>query len=156
MRSFKDNAGRTWDLAVNVATIKRIKGRIGVDLTALADGEPPLVQRLTGDMILQVDCIWAAIEPQARGAKITDEQWAESMGGEPMAAAIEAFWQEVVDFFRPSRPGLAALAGMTGAVAAARQNLAAELVDLVATPGALSTSSPESPESIPTPAPSAS
>jgi hypothetical protein len=156
MRSFKDALGRSWDLAVNVGTIKRIKGRVGVDLTCLADGEPPLVQRLTADMILQVDCIWAAIEPQARAAAVSDEQWAESMGGDAMAAAIEAFWQEVVDFFQPSRPGLAALAGTTGRLAAARQNLAAEVAGLLATLGPSSPSSPESSGSTPTGEPSAS
>ncbi len=160
MHSFKDNAGRTWDLAITVGTVKRIQGRLDVDLTALADGEPPLIRRLMGELILQIDAIWVAIEPQAKAAGVSDEQWVESMGGEAMAAALDAFWADLRDFFRPSRPGLAGLAQNAAELVNARQALAAELADLcvpkLAAPGTPSTGSPASPDATPTAAPSAS
>jgi hypothetical protein len=32
MRTFNDNAGRTWTIAINVAAIKRVRGLLNVDL----------------------------------------------------------------------------------------------------------------------------
>ena len=37
MRTFTDNAGRTWTVAINVAAVKRVRGLIKVDLYKLVD-----------------------------------------------------------------------------------------------------------------------
>ena len=39
MRTFEDNAGRTWTVEVNVAALKRAKGLAGVDLMGVLDGD---------------------------------------------------------------------------------------------------------------------
>ena len=53
MRQFKDNAGRDWNLAVNVAGIKRLRDLLDVDLMQVIEGD--LLQRLYADPILLVD-----------------------------------------------------------------------------------------------------
>ena len=37
MKSFTDNAGRTWMVTVNVAAIKRVRALCGVDLNAIVE-----------------------------------------------------------------------------------------------------------------------
>jgi hypothetical protein len=144
MKTFRDNQGRPWELAMTIGAAKRIRSRLGVDIMALHDGTPPLVERILGDLALQVDLVYVCIEPQVRAAGITDEQWAESMGGGPMAEALEAFWQEIIDFFRPGRPGTAEMARTALEMVRLRQ-LAAASVGQSLRDGPPSTSSPGSP-----------
>jgi hypothetical protein len=43
VRTFNDNAGRTWTIAINVAAIKRVRGLLNVNLYKLVDdGFKPL------------------------------------------------------------------------------------------------------------------
>ncbi len=108
MRTFTDNAGRTWTLSLSFGAVKRVRGLLDVNLLELDKGEPPLLTRLGTDPILLVDVIFAVIKPQADGLGVTDEQWAESMGGEAMLAAQKAFYGEVADFTRSQgRPDMA-------------------------------------------------
>jgi len=108
MRTFADNAGRTWTLSLSFGAVKRVRGLLDVNLLELDKGEPPLLTRLGTDPILLVDVIFAVIKPQADGLGVTDEQWAESMGGEAMLAAQKAFYEEVADFTRSQgRPDMA-------------------------------------------------
>ena len=37
MRTFTDNAGRTWTIQVNVTAVKRVRGLVGIDLYKLVD-----------------------------------------------------------------------------------------------------------------------
>jgi hypothetical protein len=99
VRSFTDNAGRTWTIAMNLGAVKRLKGLLGVDLLALADGEPPLLTRLGTDVILLCDVIFALVKPQADQAGVTDEQFGAALGGEAILAAQKAFYEELTDFF---------------------------------------------------------
>ena len=39
MKSFTDNAGRIWTVAVNVAAIKRVRAICDVDLNAIVEAE---------------------------------------------------------------------------------------------------------------------
>ena len=108
MRTFADNAGRTWTLSLSFGAVKRVRGLLDVNLLELDKGDPPLLTRLGTDPILLVDVIFAVIKPQADGLGVTDEQWAESMGGEAMLAAQKAFYEEVADFTRSQgRPDMA-------------------------------------------------
>ena len=108
MRTFTDNAGRTWTLSLSFGAVKRVRGLLDVNLLELDKGDPPLLTRLGTDPILLVDVIFAVIKPQADGLGVTDEQWAESMGGEAMLAAQKAFYGEVADFTRSQgRPDMA-------------------------------------------------
>ena len=99
MRSFTDNAGRTWTIALSIGAVKRLKGLLGVDLLALAEGDPPLLTRLGTDVILLCDIIFALVKPQADQACVTDEQFGAALGGDAILSAQKAFYEELADFF---------------------------------------------------------
>ena len=100
MKTFTDNAGRTWTLTLTIDAAKRVKSLLDVNLLELEAGDPPLLTRLGTDVILLCDTIFALVKPQADAAGVTDEQFAAAMGGDAILAAQTAFYEELVDFFR--------------------------------------------------------
>ena len=67
MKSFTDNTGRTWTLAVTVGTIKRVRALCDVDLAniiTIDSGTTPkvdLLERLGSDPF----CSWMCFTPQS-------------------------------------------------------------------------------------------
>jgi hypothetical protein len=100
MHSFTDSAGRSWDISLNVSVVKRIRDRLSVDILQLDGGDPPLLTRLALDIILLCDVVFVCVEPEAKIRSVTDEQFGESLGGEVVNNARDAFFAELVDFFR--------------------------------------------------------
>ncbi len=101
MQSFTDNAGRTWTLSLTLGSAERVKALVDVDLLEPCDqADPPLLTRLGTEVALLCDVIFALIKPQADGQGVTDEEWAEAMGGDAILEAQQAFYEELVCFFR--------------------------------------------------------
>ena len=105
MRTFKDNAGRTWGVTLNVLQMKRIRAHLGIDLvnviTLDAGGKVKvdLVDRIANDPCLLVDILWVCVEGEAKAAGVTDEEFGRSLAGESIEEATRAFLDELVDFF---------------------------------------------------------
>jgi len=102
MKLFKDTEGREWTVNVNVATIKRVRDLVDVDLLALADGE--LFAKLISDPVLLCDTVFAVCKPEADKKGIVDTDFGESMSGDTIEAATNALLEEIVNFC-PSRQG---------------------------------------------------
>jgi len=106
VRTFKDNAGRTWSLTLNVWTVKKVRDLLGVDLldlggesaTGSSDKKPGLLFRLIADPVLLVDVLYVVCRDQADGASVMDEQFGRAMGGDAIDAATKAFLEELADF----------------------------------------------------------
>lgn len=109
MRTFKDNAGRTWSVALNVHQMKRIRAHLGIDLANVIaldkDGavKVDLVDRIASDPCLLVDVLWVCVEEEAKEAGVTDEQFGRSLAGDSIEDATKAFLDELVDFFPGAR-----------------------------------------------------
>ena len=104
MKTFADNKGRTWTIAITVDAIKQIKALIGVDLLEVVDGK--LLDRLAGDPILLCDVIYAACKAEADAQEISDQDFGAAMAGNAIDAATTALLEELVDFFPSARRGL--------------------------------------------------
>jgi len=100
MHSFKDNQDRQWELNLTIGSVRRVKGLLDINLLEPEAGEPPLLTRLGTDEMLLVDVIFCLCKPQADENNISDEQFGEGLGGEAILAAQQAFYDELVDFFR--------------------------------------------------------
>ena len=103
MRSFKDNADRTWTITLNVYAVKKVRDLLRVDLLDLGGGEEAkpgvgLLYRLIADPVLLVDVLYVVCKEQADGANVTDEQFGRSMAGDAIDAATRAFLEELADF----------------------------------------------------------
>ena len=96
MRQFKDNAGRTWTVDINVATLKRVRGLTGVDLMQVIEGT--LIEKLIRDPVLLCDVVYAVCKPEADAAKVSDEEFGKAMAGDAIEAATTAVLEELVGF----------------------------------------------------------
>ncbi|RIK72136.1 MAG: hypothetical protein DCC68_26745 [Planctomycetota bacterium] len=96
MPSFKDTNGREWLVTLNVAQVKRVRERLGVNLADLQEGN--LLTRLA-DPVLLVDVLFVLVQPQADENSVTDEQFAASLGGDTLSAASTALLEALCDFF---------------------------------------------------------
>lgn len=97
MRTFSDNAGRTWSLTINVDAIKRVRGLLNVDLMQAVDGQ--LLERLVTDPVLLCDIVYVLCKPEADSKSVTDEQFGQAMAGDAIDQATTALLEELVGFF---------------------------------------------------------
>jgi len=97
MRTFTDNANRTWQVALNVTTIKRVKETLDVDLLGVLDGT--LLEQLGNDPIMLCNVLYVACKPQADSLGVTDEQFGEGLCGDAIDRAADCLLKELVDFF---------------------------------------------------------
>lgn len=105
MKSFADNAGRTWLVNVNVGTIKRVRALCDIDLAGIITmeaGKTPkmdLLEQLASDPVLLVDVLYAVCKDEADGKQISDEDFGRAMAGDCLEQAITALLDEIIDFF---------------------------------------------------------
>lgn len=98
MAAFTDTRGRAWLVEINVALERKVRSLTGVNLYELtADGFKPLEQ-LLADPSKIVDVIFVLCQKQAQEAQMTDEQFAEGLGGETLDAMQDAFLEALANF----------------------------------------------------------
>jgi hypothetical protein len=117
MRTFNDNAGRTWTIAINVAAIKRVRGLLNVDLYKLVDdGFKPLGE-LVADPVRLADVLYCLCKDEADARHVSDEDFGRALYGDAITLAADAFVEELIDFFPDARTR----ASLTKVLAAGRK-----------------------------------
>ncbi len=109
MRKFKDSAGRTWEIVINVGAIKRVLAVTKHNLCNLhdhGDGQLPLVLRLEQDVTILFDVLWELVKDQAAKLGVSFDQFCEAFDAGSLGDTAEAFWGELADFFRRWRPSV--------------------------------------------------
>ena len=105
MKVFKDNLNRPWTIVVNVATVKRVRSLLDVnllDVVKLDKKDKPnidLLEQLASDPVLLCDVIYCICKPDADLQNISDEDFGAAMGGDAIEHATTALLEELVDFF---------------------------------------------------------
>jgi hypothetical protein len=100
MRVFKDAKGREWEVALTVGSIRRVRDNLKVDLLDPMEGTPPLATRLFLDMVLLGEVMYWVCYPQMQSRGVDPDSFGDAMGGAEGKAAYEAFFEELMDFFR--------------------------------------------------------
>jgi hypothetical protein len=103
MKTFADNAGRTWAIAVNVATIKHVKDLLQVNLLEIADQKGRLLEQIVDDPVLLCDILFCLVKPEADAKGVTDEDFGRSLAGDVLGSATDALLSEIADFFPKGR-----------------------------------------------------
>ena len=165
MLIFKDNAGRTWTVSVDVAAVKRARSLAGVDMLDLK-GTMSGIERYP---VLVCDALWAIVKPQADHAGIDEESFLASLAGDCIEVAARSLLAELVDFSpnHRERAALRVVLDRTWAATEKRLDLleaslprvVEELERAITEPeptnsGGSSSESPASPASIPARSPS--
>ena len=105
MKCFKDNQNRNWTIVVNVATVKRVRSLLEInllDVVKLDKNDKPnvdLLEQLAADPVLLCDVIYCICKPDADTQGISDEDFGAAMGGDAIEHATTALLEELVDFF---------------------------------------------------------
>jgi hypothetical protein len=105
MKCFKDNQNRNWTIVVNVATVKRVRSLLDInllDVVKLDNNNKPnvdLLEQLASDPVLLCDVIYCICKPEADAQNISDEDFGMAMGGDAIEHATTALLEELVDFF---------------------------------------------------------
>jgi len=103
MHSFVDNSQRTWEVAINVAAVKRIRGLLGIDLYSLVDDGFKSLSKLVSDPVTLADVLYCLCKDQADKQSITDEEFGRALAGDAITQAADAFVEELIDFFPDAR-----------------------------------------------------
>jgi hypothetical protein len=99
MKTFVDNAGRTWTVAINVNAIKRVRALLDINLLEVIEGQ--LIDKLIRDPVLLCDVVYAVCKPEADAHAIGDEEFGRSMAGDAIEQATKALLEDLV-LFSPS------------------------------------------------------
>jgi hypothetical protein len=99
MKTFLDNAGRTWVIQIHVTAVKRVRALIDVDLFALIDDEMKGLAKLMADPCSLVDVIFVLCQDEAGKLGISDEDFGRAMAGDAIERGRDAFLAELIDFF---------------------------------------------------------
>jgi len=97
MKTFNDNAARSWTVQVNVDAIKRVRDLAQVNLLEVVEGK--LLERLISDPILLCDVIYCLCKPEADTKNVSDADFGRAMAGDAIDGATTALLEELVDFF---------------------------------------------------------
>jgi hypothetical protein len=103
MKTFADNSGRTWAIAVNVAAVKRVKDLLKVNLLEIAERKGKLMERIVEDPVLLCDILFCLVKPEADAKSISDEDFGRSLAGDVLGTATDVLLQEIADFFPKGR-----------------------------------------------------
>ena len=117
MKTFTDNAGRTWTVQVNVAAIKRVRGLVGIDLYKLVDDGFQALAKLVSDPVQLADVLYCLLKDEADAKQVTDEEFGRGLAGDAIMLAADAFVEELIDFFPDAR----ARAGLRKVIEAGRK-----------------------------------
>mgnify|MGYP007024217571 FL=1 len=95
MKTFTDNKGRNWNIEINIATVKRLKG-FNINLMDAIRGD--LIKEVSDDPIYLADLIFYICKPQADELKISDEDFGSALAGDAIQMATDALLDELKKF----------------------------------------------------------
>jgi len=98
MKTFTDNAGRTWTVSITVDAIRRVRSLCDVDLMDVL-GDGALLDRLIADPVLLCDVLFAVCKDQADTQNVSDTDFGRAMAGDAVEQATSALLEALADFF---------------------------------------------------------
>ena len=100
MKTFTDAAGRTWTISMTLGAAMHVEAKLDVDLLQIESGDPPLLTLLGTDEMLLGEVLCALLESQFEAHRVTAEDVRNAFDGRTLLAAQQAFYEELIDFFR--------------------------------------------------------
>lgn len=96
MATFRDTAGRTWTLSISIATVRRVRDRVQVDL--LAPNLPALLADVLGDLVKLCDVLFVIVQPEADRLGVSDVDFGQALAGDALEEGAKAFLEAIRDF----------------------------------------------------------
>lgn len=96
MHTFKTDDGKSWEISIDIPTVKRLATRQEKPIS-LVDSEQ--VEALQRNFIATADLIFDLVKDQAESRQITEEQFGRQLS-QTFVPARQALFDELLDFFR--------------------------------------------------------
>lgn len=125
-QAFHDASGRTWQVAVNIWTVKQARALLGLDIPALMGDRCKGLGELVADEVRLVDLLYVLCRDQAEAAGVSDREFGEAMLGPSIIEGRDAFVEALACFFTDPRQG-EALRKLSQTARAAEEKMLAEL-----------------------------
>lgn len=100
MKTFTDKSGRIWEIAITLGAAKRLRDKLDIDLLQPEQGDPPLLTRLGTDELLLGEMLCELLLSQFESHGTSEADVWDAFDGETLLAAQDAFYADLVDFFR--------------------------------------------------------
>jgi len=100
MKTFTDKSGRIWEIAITLGAAKRLRDKLDIDLLQPEQGDPPLLTRLGTDEILLGEVLCELLSGQFDAHGVGADDIMDAFDGATLLAAQDAFYEDLVDFFR--------------------------------------------------------
>ena len=94
MKIITDTHARPWTVNINVATIKRVRSLLNIDML-----EPESFLILTQDVISLCDILYVVCKEEADQRSLSEEQFLASFGGPMLNEAFDVLMEAYTDFF---------------------------------------------------------
>ncbi len=104
MATFKDNAGREWLVSINTLQLRRVREATGFELGKLLDDKLRRLHEIASDPELLCRVLFVLCSKQREA--VTEEQFFESLSGDQLEAAFDAFVKAYADFCPSQRRAL--------------------------------------------------
>lgn len=101
MESFKDSAGRQWQLTINVAAIRRVREQTGFEFGTCLEEDGQAFFAMLNNLELLPAVLWELVRGQAQDAGVTQDQFFDAFNGEVFDDAAPAL-QRAFAFFCPT------------------------------------------------------
>lgn len=102
--TFNDRRGRAWDLTLTLAAAQRVDAsdfsEISDCILSLVRPTEAALQELLANAGLLAAVAWAIVQPQAKTANVSEDDFIEGLDGRALAAMKDAFWESMTDFFQ--------------------------------------------------------
>ena len=103
MGIFKDSKGNTWDVAVNVGSVRQVKDALGFDLMDVVSQNSAVLTNLYEDPMTLVDTLYVLCKNQADARGVSDMEFGTAFNGDAIQEATRALIEGLLDFFPPRR-----------------------------------------------------
>ena len=98
MKEFYDGNNRKWLLNIKISSCKVVMEATNIDIATF----PECINQLA-DIFVFSKILWLLIKGQAEKANVTEEDFYDSLDGEVVDKAFQAFLEEIVNFSPPQK-----------------------------------------------------
>lgn len=123
----KDSTGREWNLAINVAAMRRAK-TAGVNLSHAVEQ----IKEFVTDDVFLCDALWAVVQPQAKELAITQEQFEAAIGnGDVLEKARIELFESLCEYYPDPKASMlqAALKMLAAEMAKVQETISSGLTE---------------------------
>lgn len=103
VQQFTDSQGRVWSVSLSLASARRLRDELSIDIQDVLNPEAGLMGRVLYDPFALGRVLWCLSRDQAAERGLTEDEFIAGFTGDVLDLAREAVAQAVIEFFPRDR-----------------------------------------------------